>query len=88
MTAPDSGWVALAGHIVGTPQNWETVWTWDEKYHPTRDAAVRAGFGLTGSDDFDLGEVRNGILVWFGWMDKEHPPEDWAAVAGALGWAS
>lgn len=89
MTTTATGWVALAGQIVGTAESWETVYTWDHRYYATKAAAVRAGFPLAdGTDDFNVGEVRNGRLVWFGWMDTKHPDADYAEVAAQFGWTA
>jgi hypothetical protein len=84
-----TGWVALAGHIVGTVESWEMVYAWDHRYHATKRAAVTAGFPLAGgTDDFNIGKVDKGHLTWFGWMDKQHPEEDYAAVAAQFGWTA
>jgi len=85
----DTGWVALAGSIVGTASANETVYRWDHRYHPTKVGALNAGFGLAhGTDDFNVGRVVNGKLVWFGWMHEEHPAEDRPAVAAQFGWTT
>jgi hypothetical protein len=80
-----SGWFAAAGQIVGTVDAWETVYDWDGSLHPSRDAAIKAGFRQFGSDDFNIGKLSGDQLVWWGWMYEEHPAEDRAEVASALG---
>lgn len=80
-----SGWIAAAGHIVGTLEDYSTCYDWDGQFYTTRRAAISAGFRHFGSDDFNVGRVENGRLVWWGWMDEEHPPEDRSAVAAELG---
>lgn len=85
----ESGWVALAGQLVGNPSDWSMSWNWDHVYHPSRAEAIKAGFPLAnGTDDFNVGHVEAGRLVWFGWMDEEHPAEDYAEVAKCFGWAA
>lgn len=85
MTGTPDGWLAAAGHIVGTVHEWETVYTWDGSTYLTRSAAISHGFQSFGSDDFNVGRVRGGRLVWWGWMEKEHPAEDRASAAVGLG---
>jgi len=82
-----TGWIATFGQIVGNLDNWETVWHWDRKFHPTRRAAITAGFETFGSDDFNVAQVDDGRVVWFGWMDEKHPDEDYPEVAAQLGLA-
>lgn len=52
---------------------------------PDREAAISAGFETFGSDDFNVAQIADRKVVWFGWMDEQHPAEDRAAVAEALG---
>ena len=79
-----TGWFAAAGHIVGTLDDWSTCWDWDGQTYSTQKAAIFAGFRQFGSDDFCVGRIQDDRLVWWGWMDEEHPAEDREAVAAAL----
>jgi hypothetical protein len=84
-----TGWVALAGQIVGTVEEWHTEWNWDGQFHLTKREAIKAGYPLANdTDDFNLGKVENGRLVWFGWMENEHPTADWTEVAQYFGWSA
>lgn len=83
MTVSD-GWFAAAGRIVGTLDRYEIVYSWDRTTYQTRGLAISAGFSAFGSDDFNVGRVENGVLVWWGWMDEQHPAEDLAEAAVAL----
>lgn len=89
MAAPN-GWVALAGTIISNADiDFAMVYNWDEIYHPTKKEAIKAGYELAhDTDDFNLGQVVDGELVWFGWMDDKHPVEDYAEVAEQFGWSS
>lgn len=83
-----NGWFAAAGQIVGNMERgFETVYTWDRSTHEKRGYAISHGFSEFGHDDFNIGRVVDGELVWWGWMDEEHPAEDRAEVAQALGLA-
>jgi hypothetical protein len=80
-----AGWIAAAGHIVETLEDWSTCYDWDGYLSPTRQQAICIGFKRFGSDDFNVGRVENGQLTWWGWMDEEHSAEDYPEVAAALG---
>lgn len=65
------------------------MYGWDQRYWPSKTQAVRAGYELANdTDDFNLGYVEEGRLTWFGWMDEQHPVEDYPAVAEQFGWSS
>jgi hypothetical protein len=61
--------------------------SWDGIHYQTSDMAITAGFRVDRSDDFNLGRVESGRLVWFGWMDHEIPT-DRVGVAQQIGLAS
>lgn len=81
------GWYVVTARWVGTSlDNITTVYHWNpDTPHSSRTKAVSAGWEVHGHDDFNVGRVEAGALVWFGWMDEEHPAEDRAEVAEALG---
>jgi hypothetical protein len=81
----DEGWFWAAGHIVGNVHEWSTVYGSDGELYPSREAAIAAGFKRAdASDDFNVGRVVSGELVWFGWMDEQHPPDEYGEVAADL----
>lgn len=80
-----SGWFAAAGHMVGNVHQWSMEYTWDGTVYPTRAMAISHGIGVFGHDDFNVGRLENGDLVWWGWMDEQHPEEDYAEAAEDLG---
>ena len=80
-----SGWFAAAGQMVGNVHQWSMEYTWDGTVYPTRAMAISHGIGVFGHDDFNVGRLENGDLVWWGWMDEQHPEEDYAEAAKDLG---
>lgn len=83
MADHSDGWIAVQGHIVGNADQWETCYHWDGRSFARKSAAVGHGLRTFGSDDFNLGRVKAGALIWWGWM--ENPLlEDLASVAAAL----
>ena len=57
----------------------------DYRRFPNRTEAVKHGFALRGSDDFNIVIVRGDQLIWFGWMEKEikESRKTMAAIAAA-----
>jgi hypothetical protein len=80
------GWYVVRPAIVGSLEDWDTVYYWDSReVHPDRAAAIAAGLDFYGHDDWNVGQVKHGALVWWGWMDEEHPCDDREYVAKRLG---
>jgi hypothetical protein len=82
-----TGWVALAGQIIGNLENWQMSYMWDGEFYPDRETAVKVTMDRIGHDDFNVAHVEHGVLDWFGWMDEKHPEEDWGEPAAQFGWA-
>jgi hypothetical protein len=85
-----SDWIAVQPRIIGTVEKYDTCYDWDGETFPHRMAAIDHGLNTFGSDDFNVGELRDGKLVWWGWMDQRGNNshallEDLAAVSAALG---
>ncbi|WFY33422.1 antitoxin [Citrobacter braakii] len=56
-----------------------------------RDKAIKHGFKMQGSDDFNIGVIENERLVSFDWMDKPvgengEDPESLSVIAEAIGY--
>lgn len=63
--------IVLTRQIVGTSLSdlrCETYW--DGEFYAKRQAAKKAGWKERGSDDFNIGVVRDGRLVSVDWMDE------------------
>jgi hypothetical protein len=86
--APErGGWFWAAGQIHGNggTRPWTTVYSSDGKRYETRAEAITAGFERAdASDDFNVGRVVAGELVWFGWMDKKYPIVEYGGITAAL----
>lgn len=69
--------LVIQQQIIGSPASWGySRWT-DYELFDDRQAAIDHGWKLFDHDDFNIGTVRDGRLVAFGWgMDKDFPPED------------
>ena len=78
-----SGWLAATCYPVGSLDDYSWSYSWNGELHPTRQAAIKAGLRDFGSDDFNVGQVKDGVLVWWGWMTEEHA-EDLAGAAAGL----
>jgi hypothetical protein len=64
----------------------DVTYSWNQAYYESRDDAIAGGWHQADSDDFNIGYVEDSVLTWFGWMNKQHPVEDYAAVAEQHGW--
>lgn len=83
----DTGWVWVQGQIVGNLENWTTCYSWDGKYHPTREDAIKAGFRELDHDDFNVARIEDGNVVWWGWMEEQHPLDDAWDAGMQNGWS-
>ena len=43
---------------------------WDNQRFNNRNDAIKHGWKLRGSDDFNIGQTYGDDLIWFGWMDQ------------------
>lgn len=80
--------IVLIGHVVGNPDaGFDIVTCWDGRRFSAKPDAVSHGFRLAGSDDFQIGVVRDGRLVSVWWMDRQidELPEDLAARSREIG---
>jgi len=45
-------------------------YSWDGERFNNRNDAIRHGFKLRRSDDFNIAQTYGDDLIWFGWMDQ------------------
>ncbi len=75
-------WITITSHAVGNDRDgFRVAYDWDHRQFSHKADAVSNGFELTGSDDFNVGFVRNGRLESLWWMDK-NLSEDKATLDG------
>lgn len=79
------GWFAVESHIVGSFDNWGYCYHHEGGRYSTRQAAIKAGLRQFGHDDFNVGRIKGGVLVEFGWMNTMFSPEEVAEEAQSLG---
>ncbi len=64
-------YIVLRGQIVGNTKNgFQTTYDWNCQFYDTRKAAIKAGWKERGSDDFNIGVVRDGRLIDLAWMNE------------------
>lgn len=61
-------YIVIFQQIVGS--KWEVAYSWDQERFTERKAAISHGFKTRGSDDFNIGVLKNGRLSQFCWMDE------------------
>lgn len=49
---------------------------WDGERFNNRSDAIKHGWGLRDSDDFNIGQVYGDELIWFGWMEQRFNEDD------------
>ena len=61
--------------------------SWDGERFATRKAAIKHGWALRGSDDFNVAQVQGDELIWFGWMYEqiEEDADTMRDIAEAVG---
>jgi hypothetical protein len=63
--------IVLCGQIVGDgTRPFETVYAFDGERFSDRKKAIRHGFKVRGSDDFNIGVIESGKLTSMDWMEQ------------------
>jgi hypothetical protein len=62
-------------------------YSWDGERFNNRNDAIKRGWKLRGSDDFNIGQTYGDDLIWFGWMDDRlyEDKSTMAEIADAIG---
>jgi hypothetical protein len=72
---PKMEYIVLCANVVGSGP-FETAYSFDGRRFTDRDDAIKHGFTLGRSDDFNIGVLRDGELLTVDWMtmvvDREH----------------
>ena len=50
--------------------------SWDGARFNNRNDAIKHGWKLRGSDDFNIGQTYGDDLIWFGWMDQRSDEDE------------
>jgi hypothetical protein len=83
MTMTKAEYVVLCGQIVGSQEHgFECVYDFDGERFADREKAIKHGFKVRGSDDFNIGVIEDGKLVSLDWMDK--PVDTDADILGGI----
>jgi len=84
-----TGWVVLVGTIISNETvDFHLAFSWDSELHTYQQDAIDAGLRKLGHDDFNIGYVEDGCLLWFGWMRDQFPEEDYVNAAKQFGWTT
>jgi hypothetical protein len=60
-------------------------YNWDRERFKTMKQAIKHGWKVRGSDDFNTAKVVGDNLVWWGWMDEPMDAAEIPEVAEAIG---
>jgi len=86
--SPHIEYIVLCGQVVGgNDRPFTTEYSTDHIRSGNRDLAIRRGFKARGSDDFNIGVLREGKLVSVDWMEKpvDTDPALMAEIAKQIG---
>jgi hypothetical protein len=62
----------IIGRAEGNERDgFRVAWYWDGRSFGDKALAVKRGFELCGSDDFNIGVIEDGRLVSLWWMDHQ-----------------
>ncbi|WP_047892572.1 hypothetical protein [Micromonospora sp. RV43] len=81
-------YIVIVPSIIGGPSAWSTTYAPDPGRHPSRQAAIDAGWAVREHDDWLIAVVSGESLVGLAWMFEDRDDaEELADVARALGLA-
>lgn len=73
-------WIVLCQQVVtGDRGEWGIVYNFDHEYFATKKQAIKHGFKIRESDDFNVATVEGGKVTSLFWMDEEQ--KDAEAIA-------
>ncbi|TXH48867.1 MAG: antitoxin [Desulfurellales bacterium] len=81
-------YIVLCGQIVGSEKTgFDTVYGFDGKRYADRAEAIKDGFKIRESDDFNIGVVKNGKLTSIDWMEQvvDTEPKLMKKIANQIG---
>jgi hypothetical protein len=83
----ETAWQVVTGYAVGNQADGYRCEYAGGLWYRTRDEAWTAGLAEQGSDDFNIGEIRDGRLLHLWWHDEviEDDPADLAGIAEQIG---
>ena len=70
-------WIVLCQQVVtGERGEWSIVYNFDHEYFSDKKAAIKHGFKIRDSDDFNVAAVEGGKVTRLFWMDEEQKDEE------------
>lgn len=69
-------WIVLCQQVVTGGGGWDIVYNFDHEYFVTKPAAIKHGFKIRGSDDFNVATVEGGKVTRLFWMEEEQKDAD------------
>ncbi len=79
MSAPTE-FLVICQQIVTGENGFEVCYEWDGQRFLDRKAAIKHGFKIRSSDDFNIAVVRDETLISFDWMERPVEGNDAAAL--------
>lgn len=73
-------YLVICQQVVTGENGFEVCYEWDGQRFPERKAAIKHGFKIRDSDDFNIAVVQGETLVSFDWMERPVEGNDAAAL--------
>ena len=80
-------YIVLCGQVIGSGP-FTVEYDWDNTQFDDRSKAISHGFEIRGSDDFNIGVVRDGKLVSLDWMNDlmvDSDPDLMSEISESIG---
>lgn len=83
----DPEFIVICASVWMNDSGFGTDYAWDGARFNNRNDAIKRGFSLRGSDDFNIAQTYGDDLIWFGWMDQRLDEDEAtaSAIADAIG---
>ena len=80
-------YIVIVGRVVTNASGFCMSYSWDGDRHAKRKDAISDGFTVAGSDDFNVGVVKDGRLISLDWMDQavDTDPQLLAKISEEIG---
>lgn len=76
----DPEFIVIIGSAWCNESGFGISWSFDGARFNNRNDAIKHGWELRGSDDFNIGQTYGDDLIWFGWMDQRSDEDEQTMV--------
>lgn len=79
--------IVVCQSVVSNGEGFTIDYAWNGDEFDSREDAIKEGFVIRGSDDFNVAVLSDGVMTSFDWMDEvvESEPHVLSEIAKAIG---